>query len=209
MDHSQDSETNISSRQSSLENALREFTMIIDEARERQVLEPTSVSLATADINGQPSVRTIYLLSISEEGPVFFINANSGKGKQIAANPLVALCMHVPELQQQITLEGRAQGMSDQASDELWHKRSRDSQLASWVSDQSTTAQDRSQLTEKRDHMKSEFGFSSVPRPSHWKALQIIPSRIEFWQTGWHRLKQRRLYHQDDNGGWVLEIENP
>ncbi len=194
---------------SQLQTALSEMRNIIAEAEGRNIPEPTSVSLATADSEGRPSVRTIYLHTISDKGPVFFINLDSGKGKQIVANPCVALCMYVQELQQQITLEGEVEALPEQESDELWHLRSRSSQLASWVSDQGPSKEGKEQLLEKRDSFKNEYDFEPVPRPANWKAMLIHPSRMEFWDTGWHRLRQRRLYTRQDNGKWSVDIENP
>ncbi len=205
----QNSNENFSSSKSNITDALEGFRHIIKEAKERRLPEPTSISLATADASGKPSVRTVYLVTINELGPVIFINTESGKGKQLVVNPFVALCMHVPELQKQIILEGEISGMTDIESDDYWNQRSRDTQLASWASDQAATHESREELLVKRNNIRAEFSYESIPRPENWKALQINPTRIEYWDTGWHRLRQRRLYTKQDDGEWGVEIENP
>ena len=48
------------------------------------VREPSAMSLATVDANGQPSIRTVLLRGIDERGFVFFTNSQSRKGTQMA-----------------------------------------------------------------------------------------------------------------------------
>ena len=52
------------------------------------VREPSAMTLATVDKNGQPSIRTVLLRGIDERGFVFFTNSQSRKGTQMAGNPL-------------------------------------------------------------------------------------------------------------------------
>ena len=207
MDKSPDTST--TSREGQLVDALSEIRDIIEEAQQRDIPEPTIISMATSGEDGQPSVRTVYLSEINEEGLVFFINMNSGKGRQIQENPKVGLCMFWPELKKQVTVEGNIDIMPDAAADELWAHRTRDSQLASWASNQQTSSSEEQPVTEKRDGYRKEFDFEIVPRPDNWKALILHPSRMEFWDTGWNRLRQRRLYSQNPEGSWQVEIENP
>ncbi len=198
-----------SKNRADLGEALQEMRDRLDEAKGSDLQDATAVSLATSTPEGHPSIRTIYICDILESGPAFFVNMDSGKGKQIAANPQVALCMFWPQLQQQVTLEGKVEVLPAETADDLWRHRSRDSQLASWVSDQNPTEETRASLTVRRDQLKADFDFASVPRPENWQALLIHPSRIEFWKTGWHRMRQRKLYSKNAHGDWEVEIENP
>ena len=73
------------------------------------VKEPNAMSLATADENGQPSVRLVLAKEIRDEGVVFFTNYDSKKGRDIAVNPKVAVTIWWPELERQVRILGRAE----------------------------------------------------------------------------------------------------
>ena len=55
---------------------------------------PTAMALATADATGAPAVRMVLLKEIDDRGIVFYTNAESRKGRELAANPRVSLCLH-------------------------------------------------------------------------------------------------------------------
>lgn len=192
-----------------LQEALKHIEDILEEARQRQIPECTSVSLATADAQGQPSVRTVYLSSIAPRGPVFFLNLLSGKGKQLSANPRAGICLFIPELQQQATLEGTTEFLSSELADEIWQHRSHESRLASWASDQGSRKEDQYVLEAQKQEIKSRYDFEPIPRPANWTGVILLPTRIEFWETGWNRMRQRKLYTRNDNGVWQIEAENP
>lgn len=107
-----------------LENIRREYTSLslsrkdlpadpleivsawIDQAIEAKVNEPTAVIVGTATPEGRPSMRTVLLKEVLEGRFVFYSNYDSRKGKQIAANPHVALTFLWHEFERQIHIEG-------------------------------------------------------------------------------------------------------
>lgn len=185
-----------------LGKALGDVQALIREAERRGLPEPTSASLATADKVARPSVRTITLSAVLDDGLVFFANMDSGKGKQISQNPRVALCLFWAPMQQQVTIEGDAEILPDDESESLWQKRSRESRIAAWIYDHGGEHEDADTASEKRDQLKAEFGYEPVPRPQAWKAIKVNPDRIEFWETGWHRLRNRMRYQKGADGVW-------
>src|SRR6476620_2518644 len=53
--------------------------------------EPNAMVLATATPDGLPSARLVLLKLLDERGFTFFTNYDSRKGREMAANPSVAL----------------------------------------------------------------------------------------------------------------------
>jgi len=53
-----------------------------------------------------------------------------------------------------------------------------------------------------------KFLNEQVPRPPHWFGYRVVPERIEFWKSGWHRLHERVLYEKTE-GGWCKTLLYP
>jgi pyridoxamine 5'-phosphate oxidase len=192
-----------------LNQAMDEIKSLIAEAERRGLADATGASLATADADGKPSVRIVYVQQVEPDGLVFFANIHSGKGQQIQQNPRVAICFFWAGLQRQVIVEGRVSILPEAESDVYWRKRPRESQLAAWASEQSEPLGSEENLKEKLAHFKKAFDFESAPRPPHWRAFNVLPERVEFWRTGWKQLRARTRYEKQPDGGWTSEQENP
>ena len=174
----------------------------IEEARRAGEREPDAMSLATSTAAGAPSVRVVYCRGIGEEGVVFFTNYESRKGLEIAANPLAAAVFHWGTLRRQVRLEGRVEKVSREASDAYFHSRARGSQIASSISPQSRPVESLDALRAACDALESRLAGAEVPRPSHWGGYRLVPSAIELWTSGDHRLHDRVRYVRDSAGQW-------
>lgn len=188
---------------------LSELRALVEEASRRGIADAHSTALATADQNGKPSVRTVYATSFEDHGVVFFVNSQSGKGLQLAANPQAALCFFWPGLQKQVLLDGRVEMLSEADSDIHWKRRSRESQLGARASEQSKPLKDKDRLKTRLGNFKSHFDYRQAPRHEDWRAYILRPDRIEFWDTGWQRLLARTRYERDQRGAWSEFVENP
>ncbi len=179
------------------------------EAENRGISEARAATLSTVGQNGLPSSWIIMLTSIDVSGLLFFTNTRSGKAVQMDENPQAALCFFWRALRQQVTLEGAVQLLSEEESDQHWKRRYRDAALGAWASEQVSDFQGTAQLKEGLRRYRREFSDEFVPRPAHWRGYKLMPRRIEFWQSGWERLRPRILYFQDDNRVWQRAQENP
>src|SRR5437899_11245660 len=92
------------------------------------------MSLATAGADGRPAVRIVLLKGFDQDGFVFFTNYESEKGKQLDANPYVALAFYWIELDRQIRISGKAERTSREESQNYLHSRPVGSQLIAWAS---------------------------------------------------------------------------
>ena len=78
------------SRDSLHANPITQFERWLAEAVEAKLIEPNAMTLATADAEGRPLVRTVLLKSLDARGFVFFTNLESRKAAHIAVNPEVS-----------------------------------------------------------------------------------------------------------------------
>ena len=66
------------------------FEQWLAEAIKAEIPDPTAMTVATVDADGQPSQRIVLLKEVSESGFVFFTNLGSRKAKELADNPKVS-----------------------------------------------------------------------------------------------------------------------
>jgi pyridoxamine 5'-phosphate oxidase len=170
------------------------FDQWFAEARASEPNDPEAMALATADAEGQPSVRIVLLKGHGPDGFVFYTNQQSRKGGELAANPNAALLLHWKSLRRQVRIEGQVSIVSDAEADAYFATRSRDSQVGAWASDQSRPLASRAEFEARYEAIRAKFGGRNVPRPPHWGGYRLISDRIEFWTDRPHRLHERRLF---------------
>jgi pyridoxamine 5'-phosphate oxidase len=184
---------------------LQQFTRWFEEARTAQLQDPNAMILATVDVSGQPSQRTVLLKYYDNNGFVFFTNLESKKARQIAANARVSLLFPWLQFDRQVIVEGVAERISTADALRYFMTRPHDSQLAAWVSNQSQPLSSRQVLLQKFDEMKRKFASGEVPMPSFWGGYRVSLQRLEFWQGRESRLHDRFEYVADGSGGWDIE----
>lgn len=167
-------------------------------------VDTAPVTLATADLTGQPSARMVLLRGADERGFAFFTNFNSRKGRELEANPKAALCIHWVALDEQIRVEGDVERLPDDEADAYFRSRPRGSQLGAWASAQSEVLPSRETLEETYREIERRFDGGPVSRPPFWGGYRIVPRRIEFWYGRPDRLHDRLLYVRH-GGGWTIE----
>ena len=172
--------------------------------------EINAMVLTTADIEAHPSSRTVLLKGYGPEGFTFFTNLRSRKGREIAANPHVALLFPWYPLERQVIVQGTAAPVPDAESDAYFASRPRGARLGAWTSEQSEVIPDRAWLARRLAEFEERFP-GDVPRPAHWGGLRVRPESVEFWQGRPDRLHDRVRYTRDEQApnGWRIDRLSP
>lgn len=175
------------------------FDQWFAEARASEPNDANAMALATANGNGQPSVRMVLLKGHGPDGFVFYTNQQSDKARQIAERPFAALLFHWKSLRRQVRIEGQVERVDDATADAYFATRGRDSQLGAWASDQSRPLDARETFEARFEAERARFEGGPVPRPPHWSGYSVFPHRIEFWLDREHRLHERRVFTRHGN----------
>lgn len=186
-----------------------QFQTWFEQALNSQLLEPSAMTLATADKEGRPSTRIVLLKGADEQGFTFFTNYESRKGRELAENPHAALTLHWAELERQVCVAGAVAKTSRDESEKYFGLRPRGSQLGACVSRQSAVVPNETFLEERLAELEREFAGRSVPTPAHWGGYRLTPTRIEFWQGRPNRLHDRFQYSKQADGSWRIERLSP
>ncbi|MCK4709360.1 MAG: pyridoxamine 5'-phosphate oxidase, partial [Gammaproteobacteria bacterium] len=167
--------------------------------------EPTAMSLATIDADGQPWQRMVLLKVFDEKGFVFFTNYSSRKAVHIESNARVSLLFPWHALGRQVKITGMAEKISSAESLKYFATRPRGSQIGAWASHQSEIVNSRAMLDTLFEQMKQKFSKGEIPLPSFWGGYRIVPSTFEFWQARDSRLHDQFLCERDENGNWAYQ----
>lgn len=166
--------------------------------------EPYAMSLATANAQGRPHVRTVLLRGATEAGYDFYTNYDSQKGLDLAENPYAELLFYWPSLERQVRIGGKVVKISEQESTDYYHKRPRDSQIAAHISTpQSGLIESREVLQQRFQELQSQ-AQAELDKPEFWGGYRLEADYYEFWQGRPNRLHDR-LSYEKQNDHWALQ----
>ena len=183
-----------------------QFLNWFNHALEAQLHEPYAMSLATANAQGRPHVRTFLLRGATEAGYDFYTNYDSQKGNDLAENPYAELLFYWQEQERQIRIGGKVVKISEAESTDYYHKRPRDSQIAAHISTpQSGVIESREVLQQRFEQLQNQVeGKSELNKPLFWGGYRLEPDYYEFWQGRPNRLHDRLSYEKQQDV-WMLK----
>ena len=170
------------------------FAEWLEDAKKKEPNDANAMALATADEHGAPDVRMVLLKDVSGDGFVFYSNAESRKGQQLAANAQAALCFHWKSLRRQVRVSGKVEPATEAEADAYFASRAKDSQIGAWASDQSRPMEGRFELEKRIAQAAMKYGIGKTPRLAHRAdahrvlARQAVPPARP---AGVHALRRR------------------
>ena len=183
---------------------IQQFRAWLQQAIDAELLEPTAMTLATADKSGRPSARIVLLKGLDERGFIFYTNYESRKARELADNPNAALALYWAELERQVRVNGTVGRVSREESEDYFKSRPLGHQLGAWVSTQSEVIANRALLEERLKEFEQKYG-SAAPLPPFWGGYVLSPTEMEFWQGRPNRLHDRFRYTRQKEGPWLIE----
>ncbi len=184
------------------------FDEWLEEATASELNDPNAMTVATVDASGLPNARMVLLKGHGPEGFVFFTNFEGTKGRELLETPKAALLFHWKTRRRQIRIRGAVETVGAEQADAYFNSRHPQSRLGAWASDQSRPLESRQALLDRQVGYEAQYGTETIPRPPHWSGFRVVPSEIEFWQDGDHRLHDRVLFTKT-GGEWQGLRLNP
>lgn len=186
------------------EEPLRLFDKWLQQAVEAQLTDPTAMTVATVDPQGQPYQRIVLLKHFDQDGFVFYTNLGSRKAAQLEENPRISLHFPWHPLERQVHITGEVEKLSKMEVMKYFSSRPKESQIAAWASKQSSRISARQALEGKFMELKQKFAKGEVPLPTFWGGYRVKVNSMEFWQGGANRLHDRFLFTRDGEQ-WQIE----
>jgi pyridoxamine 5'-phosphate oxidase len=165
------------------------------EATEAGLAEPNGMVLATVDLDGAPSTRSVLCKGVEPRGIVFYTNYTSAKSRDLRSNQRASVTFPWYALHRQVNIRGTVERVSRAETAAYWATRARGSQLGAWASPQSAVLSGRQALDDALAAITRRFADSAeVPVPPHWGGWMLRPDRVEFWQGRPNRMHDRLAF---------------
>ncbi|MFD0269796.1 pyridoxamine 5'-phosphate oxidase [Streptomyces sp. NPDC127106] len=193
-------------REDSLDgDPMRQFAVWFGQAADSHLFEPNAMVVSTATPDGRPSSRTVLLKAFDERGFVFYTNYGSRKGRELDANPHVALLFPWHPIARQVIVMGTAERIGRDETAAYFRSRPHGSQLGAWASEQSRVIASRAELDQRYAELAARHPEGEqVPVPPEWGGIRVVPYEVEFWQGHENRLHDR-LHYVLDGEKWRIE----
>lgn len=189
---------------------IAQFRRWLDEATAIGMIEPTAMTLATVDPDGQPSARVVLLKGLDAQGFAFYTHYGSRKGRALAANPRAAATFWWDRLERSVRIEGVTEKLTAAESEAYFRTRPQGSQVGAITSRQSQVVASRADLDARLAANLAAYAEAPVPfDPTRWGGYRLRPAVIELWQGRDNRSHDRLRYRRAPEGHWRIERLEP
>lgn len=169
---------------------------------------PEAMTLSTVDeLKKRPDSRTVLFKGMSADKLTFYTNYKSSKARELEANNEASLLFYWHVSKRQVKIHGRVSKMSEADSRLYFSSRDRVSQLASYISDQSSPINDKAALLKKLEEARIKFDGKEIPLPAQWGGFLFEPYEFEFFVYGDYRINDRFLYKLTDTNWSITRLQ--
>ena len=187
------------------------FETWLNEAYLQEIADPNAMIISTVSPEGEPALRAVLMKHWSrEEGLIFCSNSKSRKGKHMAHNSHVAVLFYWKSLYRQVKMQGVISLTDRKTSEHYFALRPRESQLVTYVSQQSQVLSSQRAFDVAIEEARTQFGTDPIPCPESWSGYVFVPHRIEFWVGHPYRRHERTLFTKSSiNDSWSRSFLYP
>lgn len=165
----------------------------VAQARAAGARRPLAMALATASLDGLPSVRMVIARRVDRDGITFYTDARSAKGRDLATNPRAALTFYWAELSRSVRISGRVVVLPRPQTETFFAGYRPAIQRAMRVSTQSAPLADRRDL-ERAIAADAVAYPDQGPIAPGFIGYLLAPAVIEFWAEAVDALHERVLF---------------
>jgi len=171
------------------------------EALRDGVPEPHAMTVASADSRGAPSARVVIMREFTPEGWWFATTTTSRKGRELAADPAVALLFYWGQQGRQVRVRGTARLASPQECAADYLARPLESRVAGLHGRQSEPLADPAEVDRAADEGRRRLERDPDLVPRDWGLYAVSPAEVEFWQADPDRRHTRLRYSRTGPAG--------
>lgn len=166
------------------------------------VVQPQAMVLSTTSVadDGAPSARVVLLKDL-DDSLWFSTSTLSPKGRDVAADPRVALTFAWSSQGRQVRVTGAAHAGDRAEAEEDFRHRHPETRVAAMVERQSAPVPPQDVVDRRTDELRAELDADPDLVPDDWRVFHVVPTSVEFWQGSTGR-DQARVRYDRDGDGW-------
>lgn len=194
---------------------LSELVAWYEEATDERsgVADPCAMSLATASLDAEPSLRSVRVQQLDRNGVVFYTNRFSQKVEQASKNPRVAGLFYWSALSRQVRLEGTLQQLPREDVETHFSKIKVAALKYNIIAFASNDVYESRAAIEKQWKAvadRYETGTGDSPScPDHFMGFRLVPDMVELYQSDLDSgmyIHSRLRYSKSDDGWKVKRL---
>jgi pyridoxamine 5'-phosphate oxidase len=165
------------------------------------VREPHAMTLSTIGSDGAPTARVLILKNVSAQGWQFAADADSRKGRELAAHPVASLTFHWSEPARQVRVRGRVEAAEPDSSAADFLARSPGARAEALLGLQSTPLSDLAARDEAVRAAARRIEEDPGLVAPGWTLYTLRADSVEFWQGDRDR-RHTRVNYVCTGTGW-------